>query len=240
MKIHCNLLKKTSVILVVLMIFACQSEKKEDKTSESTQETTMSEEKKPSNISTIFAGTINGLNNEANEDRSVTGEVTLTILTDKTLNIQVNASGLEPNTMHAQMLHGSKEGADTKCTGMEADKNNDGYVDVTEAVPSVGITMIPLHENPLNLTIKTDTYPKADENGNLEYLASVNIDSLSNAWKAKFGLETFDLTKFTYVLHGVDTQLNLPASAASVLEMPAHMTLPVGCAVIEKKDTAAY
>lgn len=62
----------------------------------------------------IYRAQITSLNESANQDRSVSGNITLTIQGDQ-LQISVEASGLEPNMMHLQHLHGTKEGDETNC-----------------------------------------------------------------------------------------------------------------------------
>lgn len=102
----------------------------------------------------VYQAQISSLNEDVNKGRNVTGNVTLKIQGDE-LQIMVEASGLKPNMQHLQHLQGSKEGAETTCPDSAADKNNDRVVDITEATKSAGITMIPFHGDPVNMTIKT-------------------------------------------------------------------------------------
>lgn len=93
--------------------------------------------------------------------------------------------------------------------------------------------MIPFHADPVNMKIKTHSYPKTDADGNLKYNQTVNLDSLRMAFKNKFGWEVLDFDKFTYMVHGVE-EGSLPVTAASVMDVPANVTVPVGCAKITK------
>lgn len=179
-----------------------------------------------------YTGDISSLNANYNNYLNVSGAVNMEVKGDL-LTISVRASDLEPNMMHLQMLHGTKDGSPVNCPDISADINNDLVIDVTELAKSAGITMIPLHDDPANMKIKTDTYPKADSLGNLSYTQTVSMKSLRNAFKNEFGMKELDLTKFTYIIHGVDKG-DLPESAASVMDVPAHVTLPVGCTVIPK------
>lgn len=144
----------------------------------------------------IYRAEISSLNERANGDRSVSGNITLEVKGDQLL-INVEASGLEPNTMHLQHLHGAPEGGDTKCPDMGADSNNDKLIDITEAYNVAGVTMIPFHDNPPNMEVNTDTYPTADENGKFSYRQSVDLKELTSSFKNKFQWEKLDFKNFT-------------------------------------------
>lgn len=180
----------------------------------------------------VYRAQISSLNEDVNKGRNVSGNVTLEIQGDE-LQIMVEASGLEPNMQHLQHLHGIKEGTETTCPDSAADKNDDGVVDITEATKSAGITMIPFHGDPVNMTIKTHSYPESDVDGNLTYRQTVDLDSLRTAFKNKFGWEELDFSRFTYMIHGVE-EGSLPETAGSVMDVPASVTVPVGCAKITK------
>lgn len=181
----------------------------------------------------IYRASISSLNEKINAGRDVSGNVVLEVQGDE-LMITVEASGLEPNMQHLQHLHGMKDGTETTCPDTAADTNDDGVVDITEAVETAGVTMIPFHADPVNMKIKTHSYPKTDAAGNLTYSKTVNIDSLRTAFKDQFGWEELDFSKFTYMVHGVK-EGSLPNTAASVMGVPANVTVPVGCAVITKE-----
>ncbi|MGM1057555.1 MAG: hypothetical protein ACQEWG_16840 [Bacteroidota bacterium] len=182
----------------------------------------------------VYRARISSLNEDVNQGRNVSGNVTLEIQGDE-LQITVEVSGLEPNMQHLQHLHGSKEGAETTCPDSSADKNDDGVVDITEATQYAGITMIPFHDDPVSMTIKTHSYPNTDAEGNLKYRQTVNLESLRMAFKNKFGWEELDFSRFTYMVHGVK-EGSLPKTAGSVMDVPANVTVPVGCAKITKES----
>lgn len=181
----------------------------------------------------IYQAQISSLNENANEGRSISGNVTLKILGDQ-LQITVEASGLEPNMMHLQHLHGSKEGGDTNCPDSGADTNDDQIVDITEAYEVAGVTMIPFHENPSSMEIDTETYPTADESGNILYQEVVDLNELRNSFNEKFDGEELDFSRFTYLIHGVQEEA-VPETVESVKGLPAHVTLPVGCAKLNEE-----
>lgn len=176
----------------------------------------------------ILKARISSLNEATNENRSVSGNVTLQIQGDQ-LQITVEASGLQPNMMHLQHLHGFKEGGDTRCPDSGADTNNDQIVDITEAHEIAGVTMIPLHNDPTSLEIDTETYPTADEDGDIFYQEVIDLNELRNSFNNNFGREDLDFSNLTYLIHGVQEN-SVPETVESVKDLPAHVTLPVGCA----------
>lgn len=180
-----------------------------------------------------FRAQISSFNEKANDNRSVSGNVTLEVSEDQ-LHITVEASGLQPNMMHLQHLHGSKEGSETSCPDSSADNNQDGLIDITEAYDVAGVTMIPFHDNPPNMEVNTQTYPTADENGNISYRQTVDLTELSNSFKEKFDREELDFSQFTYLIHGVQEEA-VPGTVQSVKGLPSHVTLPVGCAGLSEE-----
>lgn len=181
----------------------------------------------------VYEVNLSGLNSAANEARIIRGTAKFEVQ-DNQLMITVNAEGLEPNTMHLQHLHSFEAGEEASCpSGMEADANKDGIIDLIETRESAGITMIPLHDNPVSMEIKTETYPTADDEGKISYQQTVNLDELSSAYKDKFGLDTLDLTRHVIFIHGIGADATLPESVQSLPEVPAHVTLPVACGEID-------
>ncbi|MFZ6052944.1 hypothetical protein [Halocola ammonii] len=184
----------------------------------------------------IYEVPLNGMNEKANGDRTVSGMAKFVVY-NGTLDITIQAEGLEPNTMHLQHLHGLEELGIANCPdGLEADKNQDGFVDLIETRESAGITMIPLHDNPSSLTIKTETYPVSDENGKMSYKKTVDLAELGAAYNKKFGKDTLNLNKHIIFLHGVSSDAELPESVQSLPEVPAHVTLPVACGSLDDAE----
>ncbi|WP_051286548.1 hypothetical protein [Salinimicrobium terrae] len=180
-----------------------------------------------------YRGQISSLNESANQDRNASGNVILEVQGDQLL-ITVEASGLEPNMMHLQHLHGSKDGKDMNCPDPAADTNGDGLVDITEAYNVAGVTMIPFHNNPPNMEVDTQTYPTADENGNISYQQTVDLNELRGSFNEKFNLDQLDFSQFTYLIHGVQEN-SVPKTVQSVKGLPAHVTLPIGCAELSEE-----
>ena len=148
--------------------------------------------------------------------------------------IELEASSLAPNMMHLAHLHGFEDGSEASCPPVpEADHNGDGIVDLIETRDYSGITMIPFHDNPVGLEIKTHTYPKADAQGRFNYSTVVSVQGLSSAVQEKFGVEDFNFGDFVVYVHGVGEQTTLPESVQSLPDVPAMVTLPVTCGELE-------
>ena len=224
--INIKLLKAFIFTLALSFSFAsCNQNNRQQEAEENEQQTQAETE---STSVEIFVASISSINESANGNRNVSGDVRLEVQGDQLL-ITVEASGLEPGMMHLQHLHGAKGGGAMTCPDVTADTNNDQLVDITEAYDIAGVTMIPFHDNPPNMEVDTQTYPTADENGNISYRQTVDLNELRNSFNEKFDWDQLDFSKFTYLIHGVKESA-VPATVQSVKGLPAHVTLPVGCA----------
>lgn len=222
-------LKTNTTIFTIILVFglsliSCKENNREQDTISGNQEILRQGE---DTSTRTYRAQISSINAGANGNRNVTGNVTLEVQGDQ-LHITVEASGLEPDMMHLQHLHGLKEGNGISCPDPSADNNNDGLVDITEAYDVAGVTMIPFHNNPPNMEVDTQTYPTADENGNISYKQTVDLNELRNSFNERFDWEELDFSKFTYLIHGVEENA-VPETVNSVKGLPPHVTLPVGC-----------
>lgn len=139
-------------------------------------------------------------------------------------------SGLVPGKMYLMHLHGSSDSAfDAQCASMEQDTNGDGFVDLIETHVVSGITMIPFHQDPVSLSIQDTTYPRASENGTITYANTVSYSAMVSAAKAKYGLEEFDLDRMVVYVHGADSSDMVPETVQSLPDVPAAVTVPIGC-----------
>ena len=87
------------------------------------------------------------------------------VLNGKALNVSIRASGLEPDKIHPQHVHGIDDPVkNATCPTQEADINGDGIISLAEGVPSFGPIVLPLF--PFNLV---------EASGNLNYKASFTI-----------------------------------------------------------------
>lgn len=175
-----------------------------------------------------FVATLSPMNQHLLEG-TPSGQVEVVVMDGKTMQITVNASGLPPDMMHLQHFHGFTDGLTVaRCPTLASDVNRDGVIDVVETEAVAGITMVPFHADPESLEIKADTYPKADAQGSYTYAQTVAVDPLLTAFQNKFGGELAIHRRVVFI-HGVPEDVELPESAASVMDVPAHVTLPIAC-----------
>ncbi|MFW6330130.1 MAG: hypothetical protein ACOC3J_00255 [Gemmatimonadota bacterium] len=177
-----------------------------------------------------FIAQLSPLNSDLLDD-SPAGTATLEVTGDS-LVITVLAEGLPPNMMHLQHFHGFEDGAAARCPTSEADENGDGVVDVTETAPLAGTTMVPFHDEPTNLEIDAQTYPRADSEGAYSYRQAVALEALEAAFEDRFGggLALQDRVVF---IHGVPEGTALPETVQTKAGLPAHVTLPIACGELE-------
>ncbi|MGH6818352.1 MAG: hypothetical protein ACREC1_06220 [Methylovirgula sp.] len=164
---------------------------------------------------------------------AATGEAKFTIKGDS-LTIQIDAEGLPPNIMHLQHFHGFTDNRQATCATAAADKNGDGIVDLIETEPMSGTTMVPFHDDPVNMQIANDTYPKASAAGSYHYEKTVSLKALKAAFAKTFDDPDLALDKRVVYIHTVPAATKLPASVASLGKIPAQVTLPIACGEIKR------
>ena len=133
----------------------------------------------------------------------VSGTASLAVSGDN-LTIQVNASGLDPETRHEMHIHlgptcpgeppttGSGSGSGSSATGTAttgsgssgtranaADTNSDGFVDIVEAMAAGGDVLLPLDDDPSNQDM--DTFGRSDSSGRLTYSETVPLKDVMDA-----------------------------------------------------------
>jgi hypothetical protein len=166
---------------------------------------------------------------------SATGTADLTVENGKLL-VRIDVEGLVPQTMHLQHFHGFPDGRSASCPTAEDDTNGDGYIDLIETEPKAGTTMVPFHGHPATLEIPSDTYPLADAKGAARYEHSESVEALEAALKEKFKAPALALPKRVVFIHGVAGDAKLPDSVKSLPGVPAQVTIPVACGVIEAAE----
>lgn len=167
--------------------------------------------------------------NAAYVQRTPGGDVRLTRTPDSLI-IEVQATGLPEDMVHLQHLHGFEEGIlEAQCPDPASDLNSDGVVDLMETEPRAGVTMIPFHADPTSMEIQAESYPRADAQGAYSYRQAVPLDPLVTAFEAAFGTRDLRLHDRVVFIHGVPSDTDLPGTAASLGDVPAHVTLPIAC-----------
>ena len=96
------------------------------------------------------------------------------------------------------------------------------------------MTMVPFQGDPVGTEAVVDTYPAADAAGTYSYEKTVPLQALQDAFAGKFGGQQFDLDRRVVFLHGVPSATVLPATVASLGEIPAQVTVPIACGEIHK------
>lgn len=150
------------------------------------------------------------------------------------LQIRVDATGLPPG-MRLMHYHGHPDGKAGACPTAADDRNQDGVVDLLEAVERAGKTLVPFHAQPASLEIKADTYPAANAAGALSYLQSVPLGELRKALEKQHGIRDLQLDKRVVLIHGVAAERKLPSTAQSLPGVPAEVTVPIACGTLARK-----
>lgn len=146
----------------------------------------------------------------------VSGTAELTLSGDQ-LTVKVNATGLEPNMVHPQHIHGFiGNKANSTCPTAAADTNGDGLVDLVEGLPSYGPVLLELY-------VPIDEFPVADANGVLNYERTFTLGETEFTEEGELITESAlsPLQNRTIVLHGMTVDGDYIA------------TLPVACGQIK-------
>jgi hypothetical protein len=181
---------------------------------------------------TEYVARLGALNGKVTGRQSV-GEARFRIRGDS-LTISIRMRDVPGDVMHLQHFHGLVDGRQSTCPTQAADRNGDGIIDLMETEPTVGTTMVPFHDDPVSMEIVKDTYPKASAGGSYHYEKTVSLSALQAAFGAKFGDHQLALDRRVVMIHGVPSATQLPASVASLGDIPAQVTLPIACGAIER------
>ncbi len=146
----------------------------------------------------------------------VSGSAELTLMGDQ-LTVKVNATGLEPDMVHPQHIHGfTGNKGNSNCPTSAADTNDDGLVDLVEGLPSYGGVLLELY-------VPIDEFPVADANGVLTYERTFTLGETEFAEEGEL-ISSSDISPLqnrTIVLHGMTVNGDYVA------------TLPVACGQIK-------
>lgn len=214
------------------IVSACKDSKKEkdskaNNNSEATEETTAKKAEK-----VIYQADISPLNAEfIGTETQGTAEF---IIVGKVMKVTIDIKGAPANMAHWQHFHGFEDGSLADCATADADKNDDGIVDVVETEEVSGTTMVPFNENPAEMEVGADSYPKTDADGNYHYEVEIPMKNLKAAFADAFGDNGLQLENRVLYIHGVPNDTELPESVSSIADIPGQVTIPIACGKIEK------
>lgn len=164
---------------------------------------------------------------------NTTGEAKFVISGDS-MTVTIDVKDAPPNMEHWQHFHGFKDDNIAGIPTQEADVNGDSIIDVVETEPASGITMVPFNADPAAMQVGSDTYPKADADGNYHYTTTISLEKLRSSFAKAFGDSLIDLDRRVLYIHGIPSGTVLPQSVASIADIPAQITLPIAVGKIEK------
>lgn len=163
-------------------------------------------------------------------DNDLSGEIAMRIEGDL-MRFTVSAEGLAPDLMHMQYLLVSQTGDETQCPGSEEEVERMGESNGSTTTSGTTIRRIPLHMGPTTLNLESDTYPRTNANGELQFSRVVSLDSLRNAVRTEYNMQDLDFSKFTFVVRGIPGTQSSPDPIGNA---PGAQNIPVGCAKLQE------
>lgn len=186
----------------------------------------------PESGSAAYTAKINEINAGLTK-KKVAGQASF-IVKDDQLYITIIVKGLPPSMMHLQHIHGFKVATKkASCPGPDADANGDGVVGLIETHQYSGVTRIPFNAAPVELEIKSESYPVANKSGLLTYQMHVPLNSLTSAIQGEYDINGLSLEDRVIYIHGVPEETSLPETVQSLPGVPAHVTVPLACGEIQ-------
>jgi hypothetical protein len=182
----------------------------------------------------LLRGQIRPVNPQLTDDAPI-GEVEIS-LTGPRMRVMIDGEGFAP-MVHMVHVHGFAESdpAEAECPSPAADANGDGVIDIAETREDAGVTLIPLTADPVSLDLEADSYPAADEQGELDVIVEADREALDAALLEAKGA-TAAMPRRVIMIHGVMSGAGLPDGAASVGGMPVAKTIPIACAELSAEE----
>jgi hypothetical protein len=168
-----------------------------------------------------------------------TGTATLTALGNGDLRISIRATGMVPDSPHAQHLHGSTDGMDFHCPTMAADTDGDGFLSTEEGMPDYGdifVSLTTAGDTSKASGLAVDRMPVAGKDGKLSYDRTIKGDDLppgtvkhlKDLHVVQHGIDTNDNGKYDLDALGESTL----AKAAGLAGIPQEATNPASCGMV--------
>lgn len=164
---------------------------------------------------------------------TVAGTVTAT-LTDSLLQVQIQATGLEPNQIHAAHIHGLSSDAGTPANSTVptsvTDQDADGFIELAEGATAIGPALLDLKAG--------GQFATAGADGSLNLTSSFDLSSLPQGTDVA---DLFPLDMRTVEIHGLTVAAGQGALTGGEVDGSAgyKATLPVAAAELISADTTA-
>ncbi|WP_296622194.1 hypothetical protein, partial [Marivirga sp.] len=115
------------------------------------------------------------------------------------LTVTIQASGLEPDMLHPQHIHGfTANNANATCPPMSADSDGDGLIELGEGLPFYGPVLLPLMPFPMA------------ENGTIDYTETFTVEG-----------DVLPIQNNSIVLHGMTVDglyvATLPVACGAIM-----------------------
>lgn len=119
----------------------------------------------------------------------------------------------------------------TRCPTQADDANGDGFIDVTEAAAVVGPVMIALDGDLDSHEGGQTDYPRG---GSFTYTRQAKMDNvIKEAQALRRGV--FQFEGKVVLIHGTSDLLKVPATVATINDLPRNLTLPIACGILKRK-----
>ncbi len=223
-----NFAKNYTILIVMSVMFAAISCKQNTRDQDRTQPVEIESREIEKEIEPrAFIGEINSVGDSGN---NLSGEIAMRV-EDDLMRFTVSVENLAPDMMHMQYLLVSQTGDETQCPGNVEEVERIGESSGTTATRGTTIRRIPLHMGPSTLNMNSDTYPRTNVNGELQFSRVVSLDSLRNAVRTEYNMQDLDFSKFTFVIRGIpDGESSTPQTR----DTRSVFDTPVGCAKLQE------
>jgi hypothetical protein len=176
-------------------------------------------------------------------DSGVTGTAIIGLDVDtNTLTVSVEATGLEPNQVHIQHIHGFTDGTDATIPTSANDTDGDGFVELLEGLVSYGGILLNLSTDHTNDTGSDNGhshdsglagFPTAPD-GTIHFLESYSLDTSDP-------LISGMLTNDHIVIHGMTVDAGVGAGTTGEVDGSGgyELVLPIAIGEIEVIDSVS-
>lgn len=174
-----------------------------------------------------FTGDIRSVGNEGD---NISGEIAMRIEGDL-MRFTVSAEGLAPDMMHMQYLLVSQSGEETQCPGSVEEIERLGESSGTTTTSETTKRRIPLHMGATTLNMESDSYPRTNVNGDLQFSHVISLAELRTAVRDQYQMQDLDFSRFTFVIRGIPESQTSATAGSGTMKAGE---IPVGCAKLEE------